>query len=565
MRIKKAIERRMDEMADLFTALHEEAEQRQQGLEASIMWYQFVTDANEADSWMHERELPLCSDDLGKDELGTELLLKNHSLLEQELSGYDKNMRNLRGKCEDITTEANQRALEEEDRLVNGNGNGHRNRSYSDDDDDDDYVDDSKEIEMEEVEIEVEVEEEVVVTDNDDDDDGSNNNNSSIPVVKAMYNYKSRRDTELPLKKGQFYNLIEQTNHEWWSVEAADGQMGFVPANYVKIVENSSNSNSNSSNTKNSSSSSSSSSGSSSSNSSNKPKKTKKQTRIVKKMQKVMKPKASSAAINRKKKKRQSLSSSSSLTSSLARKNSFSRGGSNSVNELRSASEKAEGRMLDLETRFDDLAIKAKQRRKQLEDMLAGHQLAREMDQLESWLNDRVAIAQSDELGNDLEHTAALLEKFQDFRNDLATNTAKFERLAESAAALAAQGQDGAADVLERQRVLTDKWEKLQVQAAERFTSLQNAKEINAFFRDTDDTKSWIKEKTAMVSSDDYGKDLPTVQALLRRHNAFESEIKALGAQTEALHGLAGGPVHRLSKPGNARHGKARGSPGCVG
>ena len=47
-------------------------------------------------------------------------------------------------------------------------------------------------------------------------------------------------------------------------------------------------------------------------------------------------------------------------------------------------------------------------------------------------------------------------------------------------------------------------------------------------FRDADDTKVWIDEKDVALSSQDYGYDLASVQALKRKHEAIERDLTAL-------------------------------------
>lgn len=56
--------------------------------------------------------------------------------------------------------------------------------------------------------------------------------------------------------------------------------------------------------------------------------------------------------------------------------------------------------------------------------------------------------------------------------------------------------------------------------------------------RDVDETISWIKEKEQLMSSDDFGRDLASVQALLRKHEGLERDLAALGDKvgTKPLH-----------------------------
>lgn len=48
------------------------------------------------------------------------------------------------------------------------------------------------------------------------------------------------------------------------------------------------------------------------------------------------------------------------------------------------------------------------------------------------------------------------------------------------------------------------------------------------FSRDADETISWITEKDLVLSSDDYGRDLVSVQTLQRKHEGIERDLAAL-------------------------------------
>ncbi|TGZ51347.1 hypothetical protein CRM22_010750 [Opisthorchis felineus] len=52
-------------------------------------------------------------------------------------------------------------------------------------------------------------------------------------TVIAVHNYNPVRENQLPLKKGEKYYVVNQSNAQWWYVRNADGQLGYVPTNYV--------------------------------------------------------------------------------------------------------------------------------------------------------------------------------------------------------------------------------------------------------------------------------------------------------------------------------------------
>lgn len=51
---------------------------------------------------------------------------------------------------------------------------------------------------------------------------------------------------------------------------------------------------------------------------------------------------------------------------------------------------------------------------------------------------------------------------------------------------------------------------------------------LTLFYRDADETIAWIMEKDAILSTDDYGRDLASVQALRRKHEGVERDLAAL-------------------------------------
>lgn len=60
------------------------------------------------------------------------------------------------------------------------------------------------------------------------------------------------------------------------------------------------------------------------------------------------------------------------------------------------------------------------------------------------------------------------------------------------------------------------------------------------FDRTADETISWIQEKDATLSSEGYGQDLETIQALVRKHQGFETDLAAVKEQVESVMEEAG-------------------------
>jgi len=81
--------------------------------------------------------------------------------------------------------------------------------------------------------------------------------------------------------------------------------------------------------------------------------------------------------------------------------------------------------------------------------------------------------------------------------------------------------------------------------ALQRQEKLFGAHEIQRFNRDADETVAWISEKDVVLSSDEFGRDLASVQTLQRKHEgverdlaALEDKVSTLGQEAERLCGI---------------------------
>lgn len=76
---------------------------------------------------------------------------------------------------------------------------------------------------------------------------------------------------------------------------------------------------------------------------------------------------------------------------------------------------------------------------------------------------------------------------------------------------------------------LNARWRALEEQTEQREQQLGSAHEVQRFHRDIDETKDWILEKDDALDSEDFGRDLRSVQALQRKHEGVERDLAALG------------------------------------
>ena len=75
-----------------------------------------------------------------------------------------------------------------------------------------------------------------------------------------------------------------------------------------------------------------------------------------------------------------------------------------------------------------------------------------------------------------------------------------------------------------------------QDKAGQRKQDLEDSLQAQQYFADANEAESWMKEKEPIAANTDYGKDEDTAEALLKKHEAFMSDLEAYQSVTDALH-----------------------------
>eukprot|EP00043_Microstomoeca_roanoka_P018637 m.201569 g.201569 ORF g.201569 m.201569 type:complete len:2469 (+) comp16866_c1_seq3:1085-8491(+) len=209
--------------------------------------------------------------------------------------------------------------------------------------------------------------------------------------------------------------------------------------------------------------------------------------------------------------------------------------GSELINHGHFAADAIAAKIEYVEEQWALLLERSKEKARRLQEAQALLTFKREADEVDTWIQGKADIASSKDVGKDLEHVEMLQKKFDDFTNDLAASDARIDAVNKIAIELIRQGHPDNSFIQQRQQTINDAWSALKKQAAQRHELLSNAKQIHAFNRDADEIDSRISEKAAMLSTEDYGKDLASVEALQRKHEVFSRDLAALGDSVASL------------------------------
>eukprot|EP00061_Rhincodon_typus_P014707 g41918.t1 len=93
--------------------------------------------------------------------------------------------------------------------------------------------------------------------------------------------------------------------------------------------------------------------------------------------------------------------------------------------------------------------------------------------------------------------------------------------------------------MLTRLGTLADQWEYLVKKSAEKSQKLKEANKQQNFNTGIKDFDFWLSEVEALLASEDYGKDLASVNNLLKKHQLLEADINAHEDRLKDLNGQA--------------------------
>ncbi|KRX45016.1 Spectrin beta chain, non-erythrocytic 5 [Trichinella murrelli] len=187
-----------------------------------------------------------------------------------------------------------------------------------------------------------------------------------------------------------------------------------------------------------------------------------------------------------------------------------------------------------LEDQYRQLEQLAERRIFILTEAISMYQYLRDSEELERWINEQMTIATSEEVGKDHEHLVDVLSKFDDFRQRVKHASERFIMCDNAARSILERQPPFSGTIITRQDRLRSAWSSLLDSVELREKKLEAAAEIHRFNRDVAEALSRIFEKLESIPTD-LGKDVGTVQSLMRKHDAFENELIALESQIQVV------------------------------
>lgn len=171
-----------------------------------------------------------------------------------------------------------------------------------------------------------------------------------------------------------------------------------------------------------------------------------------------------------------------------------------------------------------------------LSEALILFQFSLKCDEILFWINDKETQFSSDDFEpEDLEHIEVFQRKFDELIKDMNGEESRINSVNEHASKLVENGHQDAKVIMDKRDQVNTAWNKLKQLAHNRGQKLKGAHEMSSLNSEAMETLAWITEKGELLSSDDIGKDLISVQALQRKHEVTERDLAALEDKVEAF------------------------------
>uniref|UniRef100_A0A2K5MZW7 Spectrin alpha chain, non-erythrocytic 1 n=1 Tax=Cercocebus atys TaxID=9531 RepID=A0A2K5MZW7_CERAT len=189
----------------------------------------------------------------------------------------------------------------------------------------------------------------------------------------------------------------------------------------------------------------------------------------------------------------------------------------------------------ELNERWRSLQQLAEERSQLLGSAHEVQRFHRDADETKEWIEEKNQALNTDNYGHDLASVQALQRKHEGFERDLAALGDKVNSLGETAERLIQSHPESAEDLQEKCTELNQAWSSLGKRADQRKAKLGDSHDLQRFLSDFRDLMSWINGIRGLVSSDELAKDVTGAEALLERHQEHRTEIDARAGTFQAF------------------------------
>lgn len=182
-----------------------------------------------------------------------------------------------------------------------------------------------------------------------------------------------------------------------------------------------------------------------------------------------------------------------------------------------------EQRLKALNQAWAELKQLAATRGQKLDESLTYQQFLAKVEEEEAWISEKQQLLGVEDYGDTMAAVQGLLKKHDTFEMDFQAHRDRCKDIGENGQTLISQGNHHAESINQRCQQLQTKLDHLASLADRRKARLVDNSAYLQFMWKADVVESWIADKESHVKSEEFGRDLSSVQTLLTKQETFDA------------------------------------------
>ncbi|CAB3388976.1 Hypothetical predicted protein, partial [Cloeon dipterum] len=166
-------------------------------------------------------------------------------------------------------------------------------------------------------------------------------------------------------------------------------------------------------------------------------------------------------------------------------------------------------------------------RGRKLDESLTYQQFLARVEEEEAWISEKQQLLGVDDYGDTMAAVQGLLKKHDAFETDFSAHRGRCADIGDAGDKLVDANNHHSPSIQQRCHTLQSKLENLAGLAARRKAKLMDNSAYLQFMWKADVVESWIADKETHVRSEEFGRDLSTVQTLLTKQETFDAGLHA--------------------------------------
>ena len=182
--------------------------------------------------------------------------------------------------------------------------------------------------------------------------------------------------------------------------------------------------------------------------------------------------------------------------------------------------------MLELENRLEQLKDKNAAHMEENQGSKQCSLLLRKINEMRSWIKEKLHVA-LDESYLDLTNVHSKLQRHIVFESEIISNSERLEQIIKEAedCSLLSVPKTTIKEVNQQVDDIKEEWKHLNETMKAKRVRLEQANKAVDFMNSVDEVKLWMNEAEDLLQSDDLGKDVESVNALLKKHATLEADL----------------------------------------